>query len=284
MRPLLRDPLTHFVILGLCAFVVYGALSSISGSDPAIVVSRTDVDRMRAAWAEQWGREPTTTELKARIDAWVQEEILYREALALGLDRDDTIVRRRLAQKMEFLASDSGAPAAPDPVALGAFLEANRADFQEPGRVSFEQVYLSPDRRGESIAPDARRLLAALRDGAAPEALGDRLMLGRRHERLSQDRVAGLFGDAFARALEELPVGVWEGPVSSGYGLHLVRVAAREPPRDPSLDEIRQRVVAEWRAREREARLEAFHRELRERYEVRIEGPAELRPTPTSPR
>ena len=285
MGRLLRDPLTHFVLLGLVALGVYEAFSPTPGAGDEIVVTRAEVDRLRAGWIAQWRRAPTEAELASLIDAWVQEEILYREALALGLDRNDTIVRRRLAQKMDFLGSDRGSdtgsnagggadsdPASPpDDETLASYLAENRERFRVPSLATFDQVYVSPDLRGDDAEDDARALLARLRDGADPASVGDRLLLPRHHTAVTAERVAQLFGDAFSAALQELPVGRWQGPVRSGYGLHLVYVEQREPARDPALEEVRERVRGEWEASRRERRLDAFHRSLRERYRVRIE-------------
>ncbi len=275
MRRLLRDPLTHFVILGLGALVLYEAVTRGAGPENEIVVARAEVDRMRASWAAQWSREPTDAELSSLIDAWVQEEILYREALALGLDRDDTIIRRRLAQKMDFLGADSGAGSGgtsePDDETLSAYLAQNRERFRVASRVSFDQVYVSPDLRGDGTDADARALLVELRRGADASEAGDRLLLPRHQAGVSSDRVSQLFGGDFAETLESLPVGRWEGPVTSGFGLHLVYVEQREPARDPPLDEIRARVRTEWKAAQREQSLDAFRQALRERYSVRVE-------------
>ncbi len=273
MKRWTRDPLVHFLVLGAAAFAVYEVFGSAAPADE-IVVSRARLRQLATTWQAQWNRPPTPEELEALVDSWLREEVLYREALALGLDRDDTIVRRRLAQKMEFLAADASSEE-PDDARLVDFLERNRARFREPALVSFEQVYLSRDERGERVEADARALLARLRTSGEDEAAGDRLLLPRRHERTSTERVAQLFGDGFATAVEDLEPGAWQGPVASSYGLHLVRVSRREPPRDPPFAELRERLLAEWKSVHREEQLAAFHRELRSRYRVTREPPVE---------
>lgn len=272
MKRWLRDPLVHFLLLGLAAFLLYDGLGGRREAGTEIVVTAADLERLRAGWRVQWGRSPGPEELDGLVDAFVREETLVREARSLGLDRDDTIVRRRLAQKMEFLAS--GGDEEPSDADLEAFRAAHADRFRAPGTSDFRQVHLSRDRRGEALREDALAMLAALRQGADPETRGDRLLLPAHHEAVSDARIARLFGDDFAEALARVEPGSWQGPVPSSYGLHLVFVEGRTPPRDPPLDAVRERVRLEWLADRRDRRLEAFLAGLRERYPVRIEGDA----------
>lgn len=273
MRRWLRDPLTHFVLLGLLAFAVYDPSGRDTG-DPEIVVTAADVQRLRAAWQAQWSRPPNAAELDGLIESFVHEEMLVREALALGLDRDDLVVRRRLAQKMEFLASEPDEEGEPGDAELEAFRVAHADRFRTPGTTTFRQVYLSRDRRGEATPSDAKAVLAALRAGADPAGQGDPLLLPSRQEAVSQARVGQLFGDDFAEALARVRPGGWQGPLRSSYGLHLVLVEERTPPRDPPLEEMRDRVLLEWRAERGDRQLQAYLDRLRERYPVRVEPDA----------
>ncbi len=276
IRNLLREPLLHFLLLGAALFVLFAQLGGDSGEEAVqrIVIKQADVERLRTLWQRRWMRPPTPSELEGLIDGHVREEILYREALALGLDRDDTIVRRRMAQKMEFLFADLAAPAEPSEEELERFLDEHPDRFTVPARLTFTQIYLNPDRRAVGAVADAEQLLLALRDrgdDVDPTAFGDRTLIEPYHERVSPREIARLFGARFADAVTPLATGRWHGPVESGYGMHLVYVRAHEPERLPPLDEVRERVRTELTSeRQREAN-EVFYEKLRERYEVVVE-------------
>jgi peptidyl-prolyl cis-trans isomerase C len=205
------------------------------------------------------------------IESQIREEVLYREALAMGLDQQDTVVRRRLAQKLEFITADLAAQAEPGETELSDYLAAHADQFEVPGRISFVQIYLNADKRGAQVEQDAERLLDEL---AQPEssidmmAAGDSFMFGQQHEQLSEQGVARLFGATFAAKLFALPVGDWQGPVPSGYGLHLVRIDHKMAPRQPELDTVRDKVRNEWLAQQRRTLDEAFYKSLRQRYEI----------------
>jgi hypothetical protein len=274
VRTLLREPLVHFVALGAALFALFELVGERARPPELVVIEASDVTRLAQGFARTWQRPPTREELAGLVRDQVDEEILYREALALGLDRDDTIVRRRLRQKMEFLF-DAGAPLAePSEAELERHLLAHRERFEEPSRVSFRHVYLSVDRRGDAARADAERLLATLRgsdDGW--ERAGDPLPLAPAFEAITPADVDALLGGEVAKALLELPLGRWEGPVASSYGLHLVRVDTRSAARLPPLAEVRERVRSDLASLHRgEASLRRLA-ELRERYEVRVEWP-----------
>ena len=277
----LREPLLHFAILGAILFWLSGARGGLGGPDRRIALGAGDVAQLVAGFERTWQRPPTQQELDGLLEDRVREEIYYREALALGLDRDDTIVRRRMRQKLEFLSEDLAA-VEPGEAELEAWLAANRAAFREEPRLSFRQVYLSRDRRGEALRADAERLLAKLRaagDAAEPAEAGDPLLLPGESAELSRSEVARLFGGGFAARVFELAPGRWEGPVESAYGLHLVLVRARREGRDPALAEVRDAVAREWLADRRQQAREDLYRELRSRYQVEIAAPR----SPASP-
>ncbi|MEE8525927.1 MAG: peptidylprolyl isomerase [Thermoanaerobaculia bacterium] len=271
-----REPLFHFLALGAALFVVHGLVADReSDRGDRIDVTAADVERLAGGWARTWQRPPTEQELAGLIEDSIREEIFYREALALGLDRDDTIIRRRLRQKMEFISDDIAAAVEPTEAALAAFLTANPDKFRVEPRFSFRHVYLNRDRRGDAVLAETERLLAELtRDLAAdPAELGDPFLLplGYRSQPLSE--VAKVFGQLFATRLPELETGRWVGPVESGYGVHLVYVDERVEGRDPALDEVRDAVRTELMAKRREEVNESFYARLRERYEIEIEEP-----------
>jgi hypothetical protein len=239
-----------------------------------IVVAPAKIDQLTELFERTWQRRPTAAELDGLIEEYIKEEILYREALALGLERDDAVIRQRLRQKMEFLGEDATEQAAPTEAELMAFLTEHQTRFQAPPRVSFAQVYLSPDRRGREIERDAERLLAALTTGETAAAEAGDPLLEPEFEDLASADVVRLFGQPFAARLAALPIGSWSGPVPSPYGLHLVLVRERRPGGVPQLDEIRDAVALEWRAARRQAAADAFYADLRARYEVTVEHPA----------
>jgi hypothetical protein len=276
MRKVLREPLLHFLVLGAGLFVLFGAVGGPTEERPdRIVVSAAKIENLAELFRRTWRRPPTQAELDGLIEGHVKEEILYREALTLGLDRDDIVIRRRLRQKMEFVSDDLALLAEPTESELRTFLAEHPDRFRKPSRVSFAQVYLSPDRRGEDAWGDAERLLVALEAGESdPAASGDPFLLEQDYRDLAAHDVARLFGEAFAARVAELPVGRWSGPVRSGYGLHLVLVRERAPARLPDLAEVRDAVVGEWGAARREEANRAFYEGLRAGYEVTVERPA----------
>ena len=270
----MREPLVHFLAIGAVLFVLYGLFGDAGPADDQIVVTPERVTQLAQRFAMQWQRSPTREELDNLIAAHVREEVLYREALAMGLDEDDTIVRRRLVQKLEFLSETLVAD--PSDEALREFLGENPDRYELPARYTFRHVYFSPDRRGGQVEADAQAALVRLRDGVVDdaEALGDGFLLPREFTRLPSTEVADLFGRDFAVALGELAVGSWQGPVLSGYGLHLVLVEASEPARPPAFSEVRSRVESDYLAEQRRRTEEAVYEELRARYDIEVQLPA----------
>ncbi len=270
-RPLWRDPALHVVALGAALFAVDAWRRRGAADVRAVVVPAAYVRAARGELTRRLGRAPTRAELRGEVDGFVREEILYREALALGLDRGDVIVRRRLVQKMESLAEDLAAPAPPTEAALAAYLRAHAARYADPGRVSFRHVFLDRGRRGARLDADARAALDALRGGA--DVAGDPFALGDAFADEGADRVARAFGEDFARALEATPAdAVWCGPLASRHGAHLVRVSARTPGALPPVDRVRERVAADLAAEQRAAAAREAWRAVAAGYRVRVEG------------
>jgi hypothetical protein len=269
LRRLLREPLLHFLLLGGLLFAVFGRGNSDAGAtDRQIVVSGADIDRLAAAFSRTWNRPPDTNELTAQIQDYVREEVLYRAALQLGLDKDDSIIRRRLRQKMEFLFEDTVSP--PQESELRAYLQSHIEKFRAAPLISFRQVFVST-RRGVTAEPDARRILANLvtdAPGAANEA--DSLLLGEAFNRTPLDRIAALLGDDFARGLAGAAPGHWVGPLRSAYGLHLVLVTAIEPAATPRFEEVRPAVEREWFAEHRSEAQAAQYQAVLAGYKVTL--------------
>lgn len=274
VRRWLREPLLQFLAAGFLLFAGYHALNPTpDGGAPShrIELTESDLQQLTVAWVAQGRPAPTATEMASLVEARVREEILYREALALGLDRDDTIVRRRMAQKMDFLAEDVATVRAPGPDELEQWFRDNGQRFALPPRATFRHVYFSPDRRGTGTRDAAANALARL--GGAPadaavDGVGDPFMFQDFYGDRPFDQLATQFGPAFARALFETESGAWRGPIESGFGWHLVFVDSITPARIPPLEEIRDDVRVEWIAARRDEGRRRSYDEMRARYEV----------------
>jgi parvulin-like peptidyl-prolyl isomerase len=276
-----REPLLHFLLIGAALFALYGVLNRGESDTPReIVVSEARVAALAENFAKTWMRPPTAEELAGLVEDYVREEIYYREALAIGLDQDDTVIRRRLRQKMEFI-SEELATTEPTDAELQAYLDANAEKFLEPSATTFEQVYFSTERRGDDARPAAERLLAALQAGRAgpdPAAAGDSTLLPLSMEGATPRQIAGTFGEEFVAQLDEAPAGQWSGPLHSSYGVHLVRVVERADGALPTLDRIRPVVLREWQVEQTRRVSDEFYEALRDRYDVRVAGAESARP------
>jgi hypothetical protein len=239
-----------------------------------IVISAGQVASLAEAFTRTWRRPPTSEELEGLIRDRVQEEVYSREAVALGLDKDDTIIRRRLRQKMEFVTDDVTALAEPTDNELNAYLKTHADTFRVQRKFTFSQVYLNPERHGENLVKDTAQLLAQLRrtgEKADVAELGDSFLLEHKFQSLLSSEVVKQFGEKFATKLGELSLGQWGGPIESGYGVHLVWVSDRTEGRVPELEEAREAVKREWANTRRLEANEKFYQELLKRYVVTIE-------------
>ncbi|MBI3782367.1 MAG: peptidyl-prolyl cis-trans isomerase [Deltaproteobacteria bacterium] len=264
----LREPLLHFVVLGAAIFL---AQHWATRAPRRIELSPAVVTGLRQDFYRRTGAQPTAVEEAALVQRYIDSEVLYREALALGLDRGDVIVRRRLEQKMEFVLENRNAPPDPTDAELQAFLEAHGERYPVPARFSFKHVFLSADRHAgaeEVLAIDLRRKLAA---GADDAAIGDPFLHGASFSGRSPTEIASLFGESFARQLDALAVGIWSEPIRSSYGVHLVRIEARSAPGVAVLGSVRDRVVQDWEEDERVKARDRGLAELRQRYAVERE-------------
>jgi hypothetical protein len=273
----LREPLLHFLLIGAALFLFYGYQSDgYVDQENRIVISKSDMNRLVMLWEKKWQRSPTQSELEGMVEQQIREEVLYREALVMGLDQNDGVVRRRLAQKVEFISYDLAVEIESKDSDLAEYLTANPDKFEVPGRISFIQIYLNTDRRGENTEKDAQELLNQLTQAESEVDIakaGDSFMFGQQHAQLSHHGVARLFGDAFADKLFSLPVGAWQGPVHSGHGLHLVLIKNKIEALEPELALVRDHVRNEWIAEQRQSLNEAMYQNLRERYDIVVEGP-----------
>lgn len=271
MKQLLREPIVHFVLLGAALFAVFGMINGSAGSKTEnIVVTQGQIERVTSGFERTWHRLPSSQEQQGLIDSHIREEVYVREALALGLDRDDAVIRNRLRLKMEFI-SDTAALPEPTDEDLRAYLSAHAEAFHTEPRFTFTQVYLNPRRHEKRLAEDAERLLARLAQGETPETLGDATLLEHRFSDLSSGEVARQFGEQFAVRLSELPLRSWQGPVESTYGAHLVFVGDNTQGGAPTLDDVRDAVRREWSNAQRVERSKKLYQDLRRRYTVTVE-------------
>lgn len=281
LKRLLREPLLHFALFGAIIFAVNAWLNGPgTQARPRVDMTPAEIEHLRTLWQRTWQRPPTPGELRGAIDARVREEILYREALAMGLDKDDTVVRRRLMQKLEFLSEDilvTGEPKAED---LEAYFREHAERYREPARISFSQVFFNVDRHGietDAKARTALQILTATENALATagQGLGDHLFTIESdyfdHSLLD---IARTFGKEFADRITELQTGQWQGPVASGYGLHVVFIKERTSGRMPALAEVRESVVRDYEQARREEASKAFYARLKERYDIVIDQTA----------
>ncbi len=287
MKTLLREPLVHFVVMGAVLFLVFGLSSGRGGmqvgragqTSGRIVVTPGNISQLAAGFERSWKRAPSESELEGLIEDYVRDEVYYREALAMGLDREDAVIRRRLRQKLEFLSEDLEALDPPTDKTLQSFLDEHADEFRVEPLIAFRQVYVDSDRRGGAALEHARRVLADLRAGAPSATLGDPMLLAPELGLSRLTKVAARFGDDFAEALLEVPLGVWQGPVRSSYGLHLVEVIERVAGYSPDLGEVREAVQREWLAARKAEIKEQVYRKFRQHYSITIQRPVAAIPT-----
>ncbi len=279
-RGVVREPLVHFLLAGVVLFAAARLTQRFtSGSSAAnrIQVSAAEIQRLREVWTRQWGRAPDSTQMQNLINEYVRDEVMYREALASGLDRDDTIIRRRLVEKMEFLSQEL-ASVDPSEQELQAYFQENREKFRVPAQVAFAHIYFSTAKRGSSVEGDAARALAELRRkrtfSDASAGIGDPFILQNQYPLQTQEQIMELFGDGFAKELFQAEPGAWTGPIRSSYGFHLVQILQKLPSRVPALAEVRSEVLTDFKNQRLQTASERFYAQLRKRYRLDIDKAA----------
>jgi peptidyl-prolyl cis-trans isomerase C len=287
MKRLLREPLFHFLVLGIALFAVYAYMERGRGgveSSKQIRLTLDDLSQLYVYFQSQWRRPPNAQELNALVENKVQEEVLYREALAMGLDKDDTIVKRRMAQKMQFLAEDVAGAHEPTSAELRAWYEKNADKFALPGRVAFRQLYFSPDRRGQRARDDAAKALTRLAgqpvDSKLAASLGDAFMLQDYYGDRSPEQLGKEFGPAFAQTIFRTKPGSWQGPIESGFGWHVVFVDSFAPGRAPALAEIEPDVKTAWLADQKAQAWRKAYEAMRAKYTVLLPAPPDKQSNP----
>ena len=263
----------HFLLIGIGLFAAY-QWTAPGDSSGRIVITQGVVDDLVTQHVAAKGRQPSTIELNHLIESYVRDEILYREGVKLGLERDDIVVKRRVRQKIEMMAEEDASTRTPTEADLAAYLAANHARFAQPAIVTFEQVFLGQPTSERAVVHTVAVTRQGLRRGTDPAKLGRPTLLPYRMTLTPADLVARDFGASFAAALDSVPLGQWAGPIDSSFGAHYVRVSDRRPAAAPQLAAVRDQVVREWENERRQrARNDAYTR-MRGEYQVSIETTA----------
>ena len=276
----LREPLLHFLLIGVVLFALYAYTNRgrIGIESPRqIVLSLDELRTMTAYFESQWHRPPTPQEFQAMVEDKIKEEVLYREGLAMGLDKGDTIVKRRMAQKMQFLAEDVAAAHEPSTAELKTWFEKNTDKFALPSRYSFRHIYFSPDKRGKNAHDDAVKALARVagqpEDSPLIPSVADRFMFQAYYGDRTPSAIAKEFGPQFAVALEKLKPGSWQGPIESGFGWHLVFVDTVIPGRVPVFEEVESDVKTAWLGEQKAQAWQKAYQTMRAKYTVLLPAP-----------
>jgi peptidyl-prolyl cis-trans isomerase C len=275
LKRCVREPLVHFVLIGATLFAVYSALHSkeTASTDPKkIVLTANDLDQISLMWQAQGRPAPTTDQIQSLLDNKIREEVLYREALELGLDKEDTIVKRRMAQKMDFLAEDLSDLREPTREELKAWFGKNSERFKVPGRASFRHLYFSFDKHGQQTAAVAAETLKKIegKSSDSPEAaaVADPFMFQDYYGDRSFDELAKTFGPSFARSLFAQQAGSWRGPIESGYGWHLVFIDSLTPAHVPDFEEVETDVRTQLISAQRDETKQRMYDQMKLHYEI----------------
>ena len=272
-----KEPLVHFLTVGALIFVLYSSVNKEEAnySGNKIVITISDIERLSNNWQKKWNRPPTEEELQGLIQSHIREEVFYREALALGLDRDDTIVRRRMMQKLEFLTTDISDLNEPEESQLTEFFLERQNQYRIPARISFSHIYFNVDKLGPRAEKDALNILSELNTLKEPVSKafehGDNFMLGHSFVEETPSNVARLFGEKFADRLFKSNVNTWQGPLESSYGLHLVYIGQKIESQVPEFSEVSEQVRRDWMYEQRQKTNKEIYERFKERYEVVVE-------------
>jgi peptidyl-prolyl cis-trans isomerase C len=277
-----RDPLIHFLVIGGLLFAV---LSWFDRPPPAappreqILITADQVAELARTEALMRGHELTREELAPVVEKAVKDEVYYRHALDLGLDKDDDVVRQRLIEKVQYTSENVVDPEPPE-ADIEAYFEANREHFRIPERVSFDQLLFSPKVRGDAVSAAAEAALESLRGGADAAGFGDPTPLDAHFADADASRIRTLFNDTLTDAVFRAPVGVWFGPVESGFGWHLLRVTERTPARDPDFAEVEDTVKSAFARDRQEAANAAAFAEMRSHFDIAVQWDPDAAPEP----
>jgi len=265
LRNWLREPLLHFLLIGVAVFVVYDRVVPSVPDGGTILVSVGEQQAMRARFINSWHRQPSAAEMQNLIDDYVLDEVYVREAQSIGLDRDDPGIRQRLRLKMAYLLGEAAMELNPDADQIATFYQDHPDLFRAPPRYSFQQILLPANADAALVAQDLSRLTQG--QPVADQAS----LLARDYQQQTASQLQSVFGDSFVTQLETLPPGHWQGPVSSAQGQHLVRVVTVTPGVLPALADIRDEVIQRWLEAQKNQRLNTINNKLLARYRVKLE-------------
>ena len=283
-RKAIREPLVHFLSIGFLVFAVYAVMNHGKGAavDHQIVLTLDDLKQLNGSFISQWNRQPTAQEFNGLLESFVQQEILYRQGLALGLDKDDTIVKRRMAQKMEFLSEDVAAAHEPTSDELRKWFAKNSRDFALPGRATFRHLFFGFDQRGQKAQTDADSTLVRIaglsEDSPIAKSQADPFMFQNYYADRAPEQLAKEFGPDFATAIFKLKTGSWQGPIESAYGWHVIWIESITPGRIPNFEEIEDDVKTAWLTDQKAEQWRETYAKLRAQYDVVV-----LQPSPEPP-
>jgi peptidyl-prolyl cis-trans isomerase C len=278
LRKFSGEPLVQFFAIGALIYAAYAYTDdrAVEENGERISITTGQIAALEDAWKKRWNRAPTPQELQGVVRQLLRERVLAREAMAMGLDRDDVVIRRRLAQKLEYLSQDLLGIGTPSNEELAMFLAENARAHETPASVTMTHIFFDPDERGEQALEEAKNQKVVLSDlKVAPtdaRSYGDQFMLQSYYPERTYAELSKLFGSGFVDSLKELSVGEWHGPVLSGYGVHLVYVHHREDAAPAKLEDVKGRVLADWQDMKRKELSEKYLSGLLERYQVSIES------------
>jgi len=271
IKKLGREPLLHFLVIGVVIFLVYDLKRDIASEAPdRILVTKGQQEQLVANFKRSWLRPPSDEELAGLVENYVREEVFYREAKAMGLDQNDALVRQRMRMKLEFMLEDLSSHQVTD-AELAAFMQKHPDRFRSNAQISFQQVYLNPDKH-KDLNTDALKLLAGLNEGMAPDSMGDPTLAPYEYQLVTQDEIARSLGEQFAKQSISLMPGNWTGPVYSVYGAHLLKVSERIEAHLPELSDIRKQVEREFLVTRRQELKILTYNKLRAGYQVIVES------------
>lgn len=271
----LHEPLFHFLLIGLAFFLVFYQLnpSDESNDDKNILITQAKVDAMGSSYLKQRGRSPMANELQSLIESEIKEEVLYREAMALGLDKEDGVIRRRLAQKMKYLFEDLAVIDAPSETDLETFFKAHASEFTLAATRSFYQVYFDPKMHKDHVEDDLKTVLEDLKSISLEKAfsLGDRSLLAYHFVKRRESDVKNRFGESFSKSLFSAPIGSWQGPFESAYGIHFVYIDSKMEAVLPELKQVRDDVLEAYKRGKTSEANDIFYKSIKDRYKIKVE-------------
>lgn len=271
MKKLLKEPLLHFMLLGVLIFALYGIVNKENDSESVIMIDDYDMDNIIASWEMQWKRLPTDQELKSLVDQNIRQEIFYQEALKMNLDHNDEIIKRRLAQKMQFLSNDLATLNEPSDEELKKFYDANFEDYLTPAEYSFYQIILSPDYRKDP-KKDAEQILSEFANGSFEEmkTKGDPLPFPYFFENTDVDEINRQLGMKFSNALKTTKTKIWTGPILSGFGYHLVYLVDKTGPQIPDFNTVKENLLRDLEYENQKNLNNQIFKELKKNYEIKF--------------